>query len=146
MPIDAHSGASHWRDLIDNVFELQQTYKVRRIMSDQVTTFILYAATRGEIMPFSLGRYFPKNNDHYRTDFINSDHSQSLLVINRRGGLRTLNTKLAQHWPDHILDTSALYPSDIDEYIEQSKMHLKLLWSSNSISVYLMPPWHSVYR
>ena len=83
FPTSKASGVELWRDLIDATFEIQSRMPIKRIITDSVTGFVLYSATRGEVRRWSEGEYFPRNNLVYKTDFLESDYSGSLLIINR---------------------------------------------------------------
>jgi len=138
MRVDAHSGASQWKDLIAKYEELEKVLKIKRIISDQTTTFVLSAAVDGRIAPFTNATYFPRYNSSYEDDFSNSDHSRSLLIINRRNGKRTFSDQHAGHWAKGVLAVSTFYPESIDRYLYSEK-NMRLVWSRDLIDIYLMP-------
>ena len=137
-PTDKTSGAELWRDLIEVSSEIQARTPIKRIITDSVTGFVLYSTTRGEVQRWSNGHYFPKNNQEYRRDFLESDHSGSLLVVNRRDGEITDSARYSGHWPTNSLNVSEKYPSDLDEFIESNPDLFERLWSSGDISIFLM--------
>ena len=138
FPTSKASGVELWRDLIDATFEIQSRMPIKRIITDSVTGFVLYSATRGEVRRWSEGEYFPRNNLVYKTDFLESDYSGSLLIINRRNGALTDNAQFAGHWPADTLTVSAKYPPDLDEFIDSNPNLFERLWSSGDIEIFLM--------
>jgi hypothetical protein len=136
--VDRTSGAGLWRDLIDAVDSIQHQRLVRRIVTDDVTRFVLYAATRGDIWSWTEREYFPKYRDDYKVDFLESDYSHSLLVVNRRDGVSTENARHAGHWSADILEVSRKYPNDLDEFIVSHPKLFQLLWTSGDIDIFLM--------
>ena len=141
MPVDQKSGANLWKDLIVSIDDIQNNYPVRRIVTDEMTTFILYSATRGQIYWWPEHEYFPKHRNDYKVDILSSDFNDSLFVINKRNGNRTLSAQYAGHWPPDVLDVSRHYPKDIDEFVVKNPEYFELMWSSGDIDVYMM---HSV--
>ena len=141
MPVDQKSGANLWKDLIVSIGDIQNNYPIRRIVTDEMTMFVLYTATRGQIYWWPEHKYFPKHRNDYKVDFLSSDFNHSLFVINKRNGHPTLSAKYAGHWPPDVLDVSRHYPKDIDEFILENPEIFELMWSSGDINVYLM---HSV--
>ena len=138
MPVNEVSGARLWADLIDTVDELQKDHKVRRIITDEITKFVLYTSTRGQIWWWTDHNYFPNYKDDYKEDFLSSDYNSSLLVINKRNGEQTLSAQYAGHWPPDILNVSRHYPNDIDAFVREHPSLFELLWSANNIWVYMM--------
>jgi hypothetical protein len=132
------SGHKLWFDLIQAVGQIQKERHVRRIITDDVTRFVLYAATRGEIYSWLDRDYFPKNNGTYQDDFLHSDYSHSLLVINRRSGILTPSARHARHWSPTILQVSESYPPGIEHFISSHPNLFELLWTSSDIQIYLM--------
>ena len=74
----------------------------------------------------------------YKKDFLESDLTGTLMVINRRNGITTESAQHARHWPVSILDVAQHYPNDLDEFLEVHKDHFELLWTSDDIAVYQM--------
>ena len=138
MPVHSESGAGLWGDAITTVDRIQNEQNIRRILTDSVTRFVLYAATRGEIWWWPKGEYFPKHIYDYKKDFLNSDFSQSLLVINKRNGATTDSARYAGHWPPHILQVSQQYPEDLEAFISSYPELFSLLWDSKDIKIFLM--------
>ena len=136
------SGAGLWADLITAVEKIQRKQPIRRIVTDSSTRFVLYSATRSQIWWDTGGEYFPKYNEIYRNDFMTSDFSQSLLVVNNRNGIETESARYSHHWPVDILNVSTKYPEDLEEFIAINPNLFDLLWSSDDIKVYLMYPEH----
>ena len=141
MPVDQKSGANLWKDLIVAIDDIQKNYPIRRIVTDEMTTFVLYTATRGQIYWWPEHEYFPKHRNDYKVDFLSSDFNHSLFVINKRNGHRTPSAQYAGHWPPDVLDVSRHYPKDIDEFVSENPEYFELMWSSGDINVYMM---HSV--
>ena len=73
MAVNEKSGANLWKDLIVSIEEIQKNNNVRRIITDEITTFVLYAATRGQINWWTDHEYFPKHTDDYQEDLLSSD-------------------------------------------------------------------------
>ena len=137
-PSEAASGVQLWKDLIDASLALQSQIPIKRIITDSTTSFILEASTRGKVQSRSQGVYFPKNNQDYQQDFLESDYSGSLLVINRRDGEVTNNARYSRHWPASTLQVSQKYPPDLDNFIEKHPSLFERLWSSRDIDIFLM--------
>ena len=104
--------------------------------TDQVTQFVLFAATKGEIRWWAGGgpdevehrhEYFPKYRSTYQGDLLRSDITDHLLIINRRNGAITGSARLAKHWPENTLEISRLYPDDIDTFIHKNSKILYTL-------------------
>ena len=142
MPVHAASGAHLWGDAINAIDRIQNEQKIRRILTDSVTRFVLYAATRGEIWWWPKGEYFPKHIDDYKEDFLNSDFSKTLLVINKRNGATTDSARYSGHWPPNILKVSQQYPEDLEAFISSHPKHFSLLWGSKDIKIFLMQNNH----
>ena len=140
MPTHKTSGAGLWNDLIETVDQIQREQPVRRIITDAVTRFVLYSATRGEIWWWPEREYFPKHRENYQEDFLTSDFSDSLLVINKRNGTMTNSARYAGHWPPNVLNVAQYYPEDLDQFIAKHPEHFDLLWSNNNSKVFLMQP------
>lgn len=138
MPVDKFSGAGLWADLIEAIDEIQKNHEVREIITDEITKFVLYTSTRGQIWWWPDHDYFPKYKDNYQEDFLFSDYSNSLLIINKRNGKQTLSAQYAGHWPPNVLKVSRHYPHDIDAFVRQHPNQFELLWSTNNIWVYMM--------
>ncbi len=138
--VDHASGAYLWQDLIEAVYHIQDERPIRRILTDSTTRFILYSATRGEIRHWTDREYFPAHRKDYETDFLLSDYTNTLLVINHRNGIKTNSARHAGHWPSDILLVSKMYPDDLVEFIHQHPHLFDLLWTSGDINVYLMHP------
>jgi hypothetical protein len=141
MPVDQKSGATLWKDLIVSISDIQKNYPVRRIVTDEMTMFVLYTATRGQIYWWPEHQYFPKHRNDYKVDILSSDFNDSLFVINKRDGHRTPSAQYAGHWPPNVLEVSRHYPKDIDEFVLENPEYFELMWSSGDINVYMM---HSV--
>ena len=137
-PSAAASGAQLWEDLIDASLALQSQIPIKRIITDSTTRFILEASTRGTVQSRSQGFYFPKHNQDYQRDFLESDYSGSLLVINRRDGKVTANARYSGHWPANTLQVSQKYPPDLDSFIANHPSLFERLWSSRDIDIFLM--------
>jgi len=138
IPTHSHSGAGLWMDLIEAVRIIENKSTVKRIWTDQITKFVVYTATRGQIFPWSDQEYFPKNSHTYREDFMQSDLTDTLLVVNKRNGVSTASAKHARHWPETILHVSRHYPKDLDNFISTHKDHFKFIWESTDIAIYQM--------
>ena len=134
------SGANLWRDLIDAVNHIQDQRPIRRILTDSITRFVLYSATRGEIWHWTDGEYFPAHRKDYKDDFLLSDYTNSLLVINRRNGTLTDSAKHAGHWPSDILLVSEKYPDDLVKFVREHPRLFELLWTAGDIDIFLMHP------
>ncbi len=137
-PTEATSGAQLWKDLIDASLVIQSQIPIKRIITDSTTSFILEASTRGKVQSRSQGVYFPKHSQEYQRDFLESDHSGSLLVINRRDGKVTDNARYSRHWPANTLQVSQKYPPDLDSFIENHPSLFERLWVSGDIEIFLM--------
>ena len=140
MAVDQQSGAKLWGDLIASIEDIQNNYPIRRIVTDQMTRFVLYTATRGQIYWWQEYEYFPKHRDDYQEDFLTSDFSDSLLVINKRNGTMTNSARYAGHWPPNVLNVAQYYPQDLDLFIAKHPEHFDLLWSNDNSKVFLMQP------
>ena len=140
MPVHETSGAGLWQDIIEAVETIQEERTVRRILTDSVTRFVLYSATRGQIWWWTENKYFPHHGQDYQSDFLTSDTSYSLLVINNRNGDLTNSARYAGHWPDDILKVSQKYPNDLDEFVSKHSNLFELLWSSEGARIYMMHP------
>jgi hypothetical protein len=138
MPVNNQSGAGLWKDLIETVEQIKKDQVVRQIVTDKTSKFVLYAATNGQVWPWSDGSYFPKHKSNYEDDFMESDFNHSLLVINRRDGYQTANAKHSGHWPADILNISGHYPKNIDQFVSHNSTYFQLLWSTDDIEVYVM--------
>jgi hypothetical protein len=134
------SGANLWRDLIDAVNHIQDQRPIRRILTDSTTRFVLYSATRGEIWHWTDGEYFPAHRKDYKDDFLLSDYTNSLLVINRRNGAPTNSAKRAGHWSKNVLLVSEKYPDDLVKFVREHPRLFELLWTSGDIDIFLMHP------
>jgi hypothetical protein len=140
LAVEHESGAELFHDLITKVAQIQQEQEIRRIITDSVTRFVLYAATRGEIWWWTEGDYFPKHNSDYQQDFLESDFSHSLLVVNERNGQETQSARHAGHWPVGILEVSKFYPKDLQDFVDSHPALFQLLWKSEDVRIYLMHP------
>jgi hypothetical protein len=138
MPVDKKSGADLWKDLIDSVEDIQNKYPIRRIVTDEITTFVLYTATWGRIYWWPEHEYFPKHRGDYQEDFLSSDFNYSLLVINKRSGHQTSSARFSGHWPADVLDVTRHYPKNIDKFVAENPELFELMWSSGDINVYMM--------
>ena len=138
MPVDQKSGANLWKDLIVSIEDIQKNYPIRRIVTDEMTMFVLYTATQGQIYWWPEHEYFPKHRNDYQEDFLSSDFNYSLLVINKRNGHRTASARYAGHWPPDVLDVARHYPKDIDKFVAENPEYFELMWSSGDINVYMM--------
>ena len=136
--VSKHSGTDLWGDLIIEVKQLQETHKIRNILTDQVTKFVLYSAIRGEIRHWLDAEYFPAHNLDYQTDLITSDFTRHLLIINKRDGRLTRSSTLSGHWSPTMLKTSQFYPDQIDQFITKNNNKFELLWERDRISIYLV--------
>ena len=140
MSVDKSTGLGLWRDLIQVVAKIQGQVEVRRILTDSVTKFVLYSSTRGQMWWWPEGDYFPRNNAEFERDFLESDFSRSLLVINKRDGDQTLNALHAGHWPANILKVSEHYPRAMESFVESHPELFQLIWVGERISIYKMHP------
>jgi hypothetical protein len=138
MPVENKSGAKLWQDLIVAIEDIQKNHLIRRIITDEVTKFVLYSATRNQIYWWTEHEYFPKHKDDYKEDFLSSDFNHSLLVINKRNGHQTKTALYSNHWPANILDVKRHYPKDLDQFVVENPEYFELLWSSDDIKVYMM--------
>ena len=138
QPVNNQSGAALWGDLIEAVEKIQEDRLVKRIITDETSRFVLDAATKGRVSPWVDHVYFPRYNRYYGEDFISSDFSHSLLIINRRNGYETASAQHSRHWPNNILKVSRHYPNDIDQFISDHTEHFSLLWSTDDIKIYMM--------
>lgn len=140
LSVHETSGAGLWQDLIKAVDQIQAKREVRRIITDNVTRFVLYSATRSQVWWWPEREYFPKHRDDYQEDFLTSDFTHSLLVINKRNGVLTNSAQHAGHWPPDILKVSQHYPQDLDEFIATHPNLFELLWSAADVNIFLMHP------
>ena len=140
LSVHETSGAGLWQDLIKAVDQIQAKREVRRIITDNVTRFVLYSATRSQVWWWPEREYFPKHRDDYQEDFLTSDFTHSLLVINKRNGILTNSAQHAGHWPPDILKVSQHYPQDLDEFIATHPNLFELLWSAADVNIFLMHP------
>ena len=138
MPVHKFNGAALWMDLTTFVRSIESSRPVRRILTDEMTKFVLYAANRGEIWWWPQHEYFPKHNQIYKEDFTQSDLTDTLLVVNRRDATPTESAKHAGHWPVQVLNVSRHYPEDLSAFLSTHKNNFELLWEFNKISVYQM--------
>ena len=134
-----YAGAMLWEDLILNVSKIHNSTAVRGILTDYVTKFVLDASVFGRIPRRSDRQYFPEHNKDYQTDISGSDFSDHLLIINRRNGSPTFNSRFSGHWSPNILQTSPLYPEDIESFLKDDSLKFNLLWKENNISIYRIP-------
>ena len=141
LPVHETSGAGLWHDLIKAVDQIQAKREVRRIITDDVTRFVLYSATRGQVWWWTEREYFPNHREDYQEDFLTSDFTHSLLVINKRNGVLTNSAQYAGHWSPDILKVSRNYPHDLDEFIATYPDYFELLWSAADVKIYLMHPF-----
>ena len=140
VSVDQSSGLTLWEDLIHAVAKAQTGSEVRRIITDSVTKFVLYSSTRGQIWWWSEEDYFPRNNAEFERDFLESDFSNSLLVVNKRNGDQTLNALHAGHWPANILKVSEYYPRTLENFVERHPELFQVIWVGENINVYQMYP------
>ncbi len=140
VPVDHSSGARLWGDLIHAIRIIESSQPIRRILTDQTTKFVLYAANRGQIWWWPEHEYFPKHINNYKDDWRDSDFTDTLLVWNERNGKITDNARLAGHWPRSILKTEGFYPADLNVFLSNNPDFFKLIWESNKIRVYRMSP------
>ncbi len=138
MSVDQKSGANLWKDLIAAIGDIQNNYPIRRILTDEMTTFVLYTTTRGDNSRRPGYEYFPIHRNDYKEDFLSSDLNYSLLVINRRNGYQTKIAQYAGHWPADVLDVARHYPHDIDEFVAENTEMFQLVWSADDINVYMV--------
>ena len=141
LPVHETSGAGLWHDLIKAVDQIQAKREVRRIITDDVTRFVLYSATRGQVWWWTEREYFPNHREDYQEDFLTSDFTHSLLVINKRNGVLTNSAQYAGHWSPDILKVSEHYPQDLDQFIATHPDLFELLWSAADVKIYLMHPF-----
>jgi hypothetical protein len=132
------SGGNLWRDLIEAIDEIQKHRMIRRIITDSVTKFIVYSSSRDQIWWFTDQDYFPKHIDSYKQDFRTSDFTDTLLVINRRNGVKTKSAEFSGHWPEDLLGVSEYYPDDLELFISDHQEYFELLWAEDQISIYVM--------
>jgi len=142
LPVYESSGSGLWSDVIHAITEIQAERDIRRIITDSVTKFVLYSATRNQIWPWAHNSYFPKHINDYKEDFLTSDFTQSLLVINKRNGRLTNSARYAGHWPPNTLKVSQNYPQDLDDFIATYPDKFELLWSATDIKIFLMHPFN----
>ena len=69
MPVDQKSGAKLWKDLIVAIDDIQNNYPVRRIVTDEMTTFVLYTATRGHNLLVARTRVFPRTSERLQSGY-----------------------------------------------------------------------------
>jgi len=141
LSIDQTSGIGLWHDLISEVQEVQNHRYITRIITDSVTRFVLYSATRGKIYSWAMKEYFPAHKVDFKHDFRTSDFSNTLLIINKRNGVITQSAQHAGHWPSRILQVARSYPRDLERFIAQHPDNFELLWHRNRIRMYLIHPF-----
>ncbi len=140
LAVGPESGAELWQDLINKVDQIQNETNIRRIITDPVTRFVVYTATRGETWWWTEGDYFPKHNTNYQQDILGSDFSHSLIVVNQRDGATTQSALYAGHWPADILEVSRHYPANLQAFINTHPELFELLWHHDGAYIYLMYP------
>jgi hypothetical protein len=137
------SGALLWQDLIVEIERINAQQPVRQIITDSVTGFVINAAVRGKITSLQQREYFPKYNEHFKEDFLGSDFSRSLLIINRRNGAVTINAQISGHWPTNILTVSELYPAGLDRFVAQYHALFEPIWEKDNIQIYRFARFNS---
>ena len=125
-------------DLLDMTETLSERHNVKHFLTDSVTGFILYAGLRGELRHWLSREYFPKYNSNYQEDLIESDFSRYLLIVNQRDGEITNSARLAGHWEQNILQTSRLYPTQLEAFLRSRPDRFTLVWRHEGISTYLV--------
>ena len=140
ISVGARSGAGLWNDLIDEVSRVTQTRKIKGVVTDTVTQFVLDAAVFGKTPKRDSLQYFPASNSNYQGDLLFSDFSQHLLIVNLRDGDVTESARFAGHWPKDALSTSKLYPSDILEFSFANPEKFIPIWRKDSIFIFLIQP------
>lgn len=132
------SGYPLLKDLFHSTETLADRHNIKHFLTDSVTGFILYAGLRGEIRHWLSREYFPKNNPNFHEDLIESDFSRYLLIVNQRDGEITTNARLAGHWERDILQTSRLYPTQLEAFLRSRPDRFKLVWEHKGITTYLV--------
>ncbi len=140
ISVGPRSGAGLWNDLIDEVSRVNQTRKVKGIVTDTVTQFVLDAAVFGKTPKRDSLQYFPASNSNYQGDLLFSDFSQHLLIVNLRDGDVTESARFAGHWPKDALSTSKLYPPDILAFSLANPKKFVPIWKKDSIFIFLIQP------
>ena len=135
-PVHQSSGAGLWADLIDATRQIESAQPVRRILTDEVTKFAIYAANRGDIWWWTEHSYFPKFKTIYEDDWSQSDLTATLLVWNRRNGEVTGNARHSGHWSHDILQIRKHYPLDLESFLIKHREHFTLVWNSGDIEIY----------
>jgi len=133
---EAASGRLLWHDLISEVRRLNNDLKVKGLVTDHVTKFVLDAAVFGRIPARQSRNYFPNHNQIFDVDLLASDFSNHLLIINKRDGVQTGSSLYSGHWHPDILATEKYYPANIEAFVQRYPRRFDLLWDNDSITIY----------
>jgi len=133
---EAASGRLLWHDLISEVRQLNNDLKVKGLITDHVTKFVLDAAVFGRIPARQSRNYFPNHNEIFDVDLLASDFSDHLLIINNRDGMQTGSSLHSGHWHPDILATANFYPANIEPFVQRYPRRFDLLWDNDSIKIY----------
>jgi hypothetical protein len=133
---DQKNGYLLWSDLIMEIRRIHTTFPIKQIITDSVTGFVINAAVRGTFSPWQAREYFPKNNGHYASDFLGSDFSRSLLVVNKRDGKTMASSSIAGHWSRQVLEVSKRYPESLLRFVKTHTDLFELIWERDKISIY----------
>jgi hypothetical protein len=138
--VERVAGHLLWDDLIQTVQNITEEKKIRGVLTDHVTQFVLDAAVFRKTPIRQSREYFPANNHDYKDDLLYSDFSHHLVVVNKRDGQETGSSRLSGHWGQTILKVSDSYPADLDEFIDRHPQLFIKIWEENSIKIYEMLP------
>ncbi|MHC8865834.1 hypothetical protein ACYVVI_11725 [Arenicellales bacterium IMCC57338] len=136
--VNQNSGALFYEDLIDQTQTLIDQHNIRNILTDSVTGFMLYAATKGELRHWLQKDYFPLRNSDYQTDLLTSDFTRHLLIVNKREPKISKAAIRSGHWISDTIRTSQYYPEDLETYLIKNQGKFSLVWQRNGILIYLI--------
>ena len=136
--VNQNSGALFYEDLIDQTQTLIDQHNIRNILTDSVTGFMLYAATKGELRHWLQKDYFPLRNSDYQTDLLTSDFTRHLLIINKREPKISKAAIHSGHWISDTIRTSQYYPENLETYLAKDQDKFSLVWQRNGILIYLI--------
>lgn len=136
--VNQNSGALFFEDLIDQTQTLIDQHNIRNILTDSVTGFMLYAATKGELRHWLQKDYFPLRNSDYQTDLLTSDFTRHLLIVNKREPKISKAAIRSGHWISDTIRTSQYYPENLETYLAKNEGKFSLVWQRNGILIYLI--------
>jgi len=128
------NGIDQWQDLIDYV----ATLDIRtRLYTDPVTGYMLTGMTTAQSRRKKFHRYpWNEMSLDYLTPQRLRNSADTVVIINLRDGIPSVNGELSRHWPQQITLTSAYYSGEVIKFITDNPDKFALLWEQDGIGVY----------